>query len=103
MIKDPYNSSNSQSPITEVRFTPARPLDMARGLFGYITCILSDIILLDGITLRKTLDGRLTLSFPAREDGNGNKHFYIQPLDDESREEVERRVFDFLGIKDVSA
>lgn len=92
-----------QTSISDVNFTPACPKDMDQGLLGFITFTLNGSLLLDGIAFRKTLEGKPTLSFPCRKDGNGNKHFYIQPLDNKTRREVERQVFSHLGIKDISS
>ena len=63
------------------------------GLGGYLVIMLDEIIQLDGITVRKTADGKLTLSFPARTDGHGGRHSYIRPVDNEARIEIERAVF----------
>ena len=68
------------------------------GLIGWISCRLNNRLQLDGITLRKTQDGRHVLSFPARRDAAGQQHFFVRPLDDNTRKEIERQVFARLGL-----
>ena len=51
----------------------------------------------DGVTLHKTLDGRLTLSYPERRDARDFRHYQVRPLNDDIRREIERQVFALLG------
>ena len=89
--------------ISQVQFTAFTPDGIRTGLIGWIACILNDRIQLDGITLRKTQGGLMTLSFPARQDRAGNQHFYVQPLDTTTCREIETQVFQALGIREKSA
>ena len=79
--------------ISEVHFTSARDREIAKGLVGFITCIVDDRLKLDSIALRRTVDGRLTLSFPSRRDGEGREHPFIRPIDTASRIEIEEQIF----------
>lgn len=93
-----------RSPVTisEVRLTEA-PFEEARsGLLGWVTCTVNDTLRLDGITLRRTADGRLTLSFPARRDSTGRQHAIVRPIDDRTRRELERQVFRALGFEETA-
>ena len=54
---------------------------------------------LDGVALRRTRDGRRTLSFPARRDRQGRDHPYVRPLSTEARSAIERQVLDALGLE----
>jgi len=65
--------------------------DERAGLLGYLSVFYGALIL-DGITLRRTAEGRLTLSFPARTDRSGNRHAYFRPVDDEARQQIEREL-----------
>ena len=53
---------------------------------------------LEGVTLRRTLDGRFALSFPARRDRQGRPHAIVRPLDKHALREVEAQVFAALGL-----
>lgn len=66
--------------------------DVRSGLLGYVSVFYSDVIL-DGLTVRRTADGRLTLSYPQRRDGQGRRHPIVRPIDDAARRRIERAVF----------
>ena len=63
-----------------------------RGLLGYLSVFYGAIIV-DGITVRRTITGKLTLSFPERRDARGNRHAVVRPVDDSARRAIEAAVF----------
>ena len=69
--------------------------DERDGLLGFVMAEYGDLVL-DGITVRRTAEGRLALSFPARTDKAGRKHAYVRPIDDAARQEIEREVMSQL-------
>ena len=73
--------------------------EIATGLLGYISVEIGDLVL-DGIVLRRTADGRFALSFPARTDRAGRRHAYIRPADDEARRAIEHEVLGQLGQRE---
>lgn len=85
--------------ISQVRLVRAAPADMATGLLGWVSLVLGDLLRLDGLTLRRTSNGLLTLSFPARRDASGRQHAIVRPIDDAVRREIEEAVFAALGIE----
>lgn len=84
--------------VTSVRMSAAGPDAVESGLLGWVGVELNDTLQLDGLTLRRTLDGRLTLSYPARRDTLGKRHSYVRPLNDTTRRHIERQVFQALGL-----
>lgn len=66
------------------------------GLLGYLS-VFYGVLVLDGITLRRTADGRFVLSFPSRTDRRGKKHSIVRPVDDDARQAVEREILAQLG------
>lgn len=78
--------------VTDISFTPATLWHRERGLLGFVRCVVDGALVLDGITLRRTLDNRLRLSFPEREDGVGRRHPIIRPIDDEARRAIETAI-----------
>lgn len=84
--------------ITRVRYTAASADEAETGLLGFISCVLNGALRLDGITLRRTANGRHALSFPGHRDGGGYQHFYIEPLNDRVRCEIEHQIFRALGL-----
>jgi len=67
--------------------------DIRSGLLGFVSVFYGDLVL-DGITVRRTADGRLTLSYPQRRDGRGRSHPFIRPADDDARVRIEKAIFD---------
>ncbi len=84
--------------IANVSFTPAQPKEVKRGLLGWVSLVLDGRFRLSSIAVRRTLDGRVTLSFPTRIDGSGRQRFYFRPLDDRTRRAIESQVFTQLGL-----
>ena len=82
---------------SSVKFTPACASDERRGLLGFVSCTLGALVL-DGITLRRTREGRLTLSFPARRGRTGEQHAYIRPVDDSARRDIERGILAAIDL-----
>jgi len=89
--------------VSDVRFTEASEADARTGLVGWIRLVINDAIVLDGICLRRTSSGAYTISFPARRDGRGNQRFFVRPITDEARRELERRVFERLHLERETA
>lgn len=65
--------------------------DAAAGLLGWIS-VEYGVLIVDNITLRRTSDGRLALSFPSRTAKNGAKHSIVRPVDDTTRVAIEREI-----------
>ena len=66
--------------------------DVRSGLLGYVSVFYGELIL-DGITVRRTAEGRMTLSFPQRRDGRGRSHPLFRPIDDDARLRIEKAIF----------
>jgi hypothetical protein len=84
--------------ISEITFTAARQEDIERGLLGWVSFTVDGNLRLDGVAIRRTVDSRYVLSFPARRDGSRRRHFFVRPLDDHARCEIERQVLGALGF-----
>ncbi len=74
--------------------------DERQGLLGFLSVACGPWIF-DGITLRRTADGRLAISFPARSDRSGRKHAFIRPVDNATREAIERELLGQLAREGV--
>jgi len=79
--------------ISILSFASASLREQERGLLGWFCLLVDDLLVLDGIGLRRTRDGRQTLAFPERRDSAGRRHPVVRPLDDARRREIEERVF----------
>ena len=74
--------------------------DARSGLLGYVSLMYGDLVL-DGITVRRTEAGRITLSFPRRRDRAGRDHPYIRPADEAARRRIEHAVLGRLAREGV--
>lgn len=88
---------NNSLRVSDVRLTPALARDAQSGLLGFVACVLGGRIKLDGLVLRRTTSGRLSISFPERRDAGGRSHPYIRPLDDQTRRELERQILEAIA------
>ncbi len=85
--------------IRDAAFTPATRGDETRGLLGFLSFRLGEGLRVDGVALRRTSDGRMTLSWPARRDRQGRDHAYIRPIDDVTRRTIEAEILAAIGIE----
>ncbi|MCP3919760.1 MAG: hypothetical protein GY711_29855 [bacterium] len=83
--------------ITDVRFTPTAT-DAGDGLVGFLSMLVNDGLVVDGVTLRRSAEGELYLSYPARTDRNGTRHPYVRPREESLRVAIERQVLDQLDL-----
>ena len=88
--------------IDNVQFASAPRHEQSRGLIGWVSCTMNDTVKLAGLTLRRTLEGRLALSFPSKRDSQGREHFIVRPLDDATRRKIEREIFTALGLEKLA-
>jgi DNA-binding cell septation regulator SpoVG len=87
--------------IRNVQFTPASEREAERGLLAFIK-LEYGLLLLDGVTLRRTAEGGLTLSWPERRDRQGRRHTLLRPLDDKARLDIEAAVLAELRRQEAS-
>jgi len=73
--------------------------DLCDGLIGFLSFFVGDLIV-DNVTLRRTLDGRYGLSWPARTDRHGRKHHSVRPISDEARVRIEKQVLAELAERE---
>ena len=73
--------------------------DQRDGLVGYLSLGVGELIV-DNVTLRRTLGGEYRLSWPARVDRHGRKHPSVRPLDDAARRRIERQILAELAERE---
>lgn len=76
--------------ISDVRFTPASRHLLATGLLGHVR-VRYGKLRVGGIAVRRTLDHRLVISFPARRT-RGIAHAIVRPLDADARSALEAAI-----------
>ena len=86
--------------VSDVRFAAASDADASTGIIGYVECVLNSVVRLDHLVVRRTLDDRRVISFPARTDSAGRRRFIVRPVDDRCRREIEQQILSQLGIEE---
>ena len=77
-------------------FSKSSDSDRDSGLLGWIKVEIAGWLVLDGITLRRSRHGQLSISLPARTDKVGNRRPYMRIVDAASRQEFECQVLHAL-------
>ncbi|MBK9386550.1 MAG: septation protein SpoVG family protein [Planctomycetes bacterium] len=85
--------------LTAITITPASELNGDDGLLAFLNLELDGLVRIDGVTLRLTEHGQLSLSFPSRTSRRGTKHALVRPTDRAARHAIERAIFNALGIR----
>ncbi len=76
-------------PIHDVEILPAfDPNHRTTGLIGWARILIGPFRI-DGLAVRRRLDGRWIVTWPARRDAAGRMHPSVIPIDDEVRRRVE--------------
>lgn len=83
--------------ISELKYTPANREAKERGLLGFVQCVVGGLLRVD-CALRRTRDGRLTISFPVKHDQAGRAHPLVSPANAEARLAIETAVFDAVAL-----
>ena len=83
--------------LADIRCVHASAKDAATGLLAFVSFRIGNVLFVDGVVVRKTLDNRITLSWPCRVDRAGRKHPILRPLDDAARQQLETRILKALG------
>lgn len=78
--------------VTDVRITAAVRQDQGKGLMAFVSATIAGVLVIDGLTVRRTMGGQFRLSFPARRDRQGLEHPYYRPLDREAGRAIEEAV-----------
>ncbi len=68
------------------------------GLLEWMALVIDGAVKVDGIMVRRTREGRLTLSFPSHDD-YGNRHHCARPVSGRARREIEREVIGRLRLE----
>jgi DNA-binding cell septation regulator SpoVG len=82
--------------IADARFTPSRQHDVERGLLGYASFTYGSLVI--ECVVRRTVNGRLYVAFPARTDASGKRESVVRPVGKAARERIERELLTALQL-----
>jgi hypothetical protein len=88
----------SRPHVAEIRFAEASPVFKSKGVLGWACCSYGDLQL-DGLRVRRSVNGQLSLGFPSHVDANGVSHAYYRPLDQAARDSIEAQVLGELCLR----
>ncbi len=84
-------------------FSKSSDFDRDSGLLGWIKVKIAGWLVLDGITLRRSRHGQLSISLPVRTDKMGNQYPYMRIVGAASRQEFECQVLRALQESGVGS
>ncbi len=84
---------NNSISVGNVTFVAGSDADVDSGLLSFVKFTINGQIAVDGVTLRLTSCGKLTLSFPKRRDRSGAEHPFLNPINAKARASIEEQVF----------
>ena len=88
--------------LSDVVFTGASAEEVETGLVGFVSFVIGDVLVVDGVTVRRTRKGRVALTFPEREDGAGRRHPLLRPKNDRARRILEDLVLARIGLDELA-
>jgi len=71
--------------------------DGTDGLLAWASCVISGAVKLDNIAIRRSRDGSLFLTYPAKRTAGGDSHQYFHPISVEASQAVQDAVLDRLA------
>lgn len=83
--------------ISNIIFYPAPAHQHGNGLLGHVHFILAGCRV-NGVTARRTREGKFRLSFPKTPPSNGRQHYVFSPMNDDVRQAIEAQVFEALQL-----
>lgn len=86
--------------ITDLRFMPAQPGRDRPGLIGWASATV-DGWRIDGLTVRRTREGRTIVTFPSRRDAAGRLHPIVEPTCAEDRKNIKAYILAELRRRGV--
>ncbi len=62
------------------------------GLVAWASCVIAGVVKLDNIAIRRSRDGSLFLTYPAKRTANGDRYHYHNPISVEAARAVQDAV-----------
>ena len=84
---------NSDAPVIPITDVKVRLVEKGTdGLLAWASCVVSGGIKLDNIAIRRSRDGSLFLTYPAKRTPNGDRYHYHHPITVEAANAVQNAV-----------
>lgn len=73
------------------------------GLLAWASCVVSGAIKLDNIAIRRSRDGSIFLTYPAKRTASGDRYHYFNPITLEAADAVQNAVLARLATLAIAA
>jgi DNA-binding cell septation regulator SpoVG len=73
------------------------------GLLAWAACVIAGAIKLDNIAIRRSRDGSLFLTYPAKRDSSGDNHQYFHPISVEASRAIQDAILARLASLAMAA
>ncbi len=77
--------------VTSIVITLGSPADQATGLLAFVSCTYGGIEI-DGLAIRRTTDGRIIVTFPAKSRNRCGRRYFVTPRSAPVRLEFETAI-----------
>lgn len=91
-MSDPGDQLACGLRVTECNYVPAGFEGEQTGLYGFANVVFNDALKVEGIAVRRTLEGKPTLAWPTK-DKHGERFGVVFPIHDEARVALESAIF----------
>lgn len=83
--------------VSEVRIRMAETDD--DGLIAWASCVINSCLYVNNIAIRKSQEGEIFLTFPAKKSKKGVKYFYLRPINREAKAILDAAILgEFKGL-----
>jgi hypothetical protein len=83
--------------VTSLRVVPAHHADRNRGVIAWLSFVVGDGLLVDGVAFRVTEEGHPVFAWPGRKDGVGLRRYWVRPQRDDAKQEIEAQLLRQIG------
>ena len=91
------STEQSFLPVTDVKIRLVE--SGTDGLLAWASCVVSDSLKLDNISIRHSkTDGRLFLTYPAKQSTNGDRYPYFNPISKSAAKGIEEAILTRLAV-----
>ena len=72
------------------------------GLIGWASCVVNGSLYLNNIAIRKSREGKVILTFPAKKSKGDSKYFFFNPISHDAARILEEAIIDKLKLANAA-
>lgn len=97
--REEFVMRNALLTVTDASLVAANPAEREKGLLGYLAITVNGRLRIEGLALRRTMTGRISVSFPEKRDSSGRPIHLVRPLDADTQRSLERQILEILAYE----